>query len=177
MDCDLSRALVLSQSLRDLELARGELELRFGRRQGDTTPRSAFSKLDAFLSPEQKKESLMPGETRERELIRERTRAGEAAARARGRLGGRPGVMTEQKLEVARKMLESGDHRMATIARSVGVSTATVYRHVPRGGDVDRQAAPRLSLRRHEPRSRLPDVSGCGSRERRYSWTGPRYCP
>lgn len=66
----------------------------------------------------------------EKELIRERTRAGLAAARARGRLGGRPPVMTEQKLAVAREMLESGDHTMATIARTVGVSRATLYRHL-----------------------------------------------
>ncbi len=40
----------------------------------------------------------------ERDLIRERTQAGLAAARARGRRGGRPSVMTPAKLGVAREM-------------------------------------------------------------------------
>ena len=42
----------------------------------------------------------------EREIIRERTRAGLAAARARGRLGGRPTVITAEKLAAARLMRE-----------------------------------------------------------------------
>jgi DNA invertase Pin-like site-specific DNA recombinase len=53
----------------------------------------------------------------ERDLIRERTQAGLAAARARGRHGGRPAVMTAQKLSVAREMAASGEHTMAVIAR------------------------------------------------------------
>ncbi len=43
----------------------------------------------------------------ERDLIRERTHAGLAAARARGRKGGRPVVMTAEKLAVAREMYAS----------------------------------------------------------------------
>jgi DNA invertase Pin-like site-specific DNA recombinase len=66
----------------------------------------------------------------ERELIRERTRAGLAAARARGRKGGRPRVMTPEKLEVARQMYESRRHSLGAIAETVGVSRATVYRHL-----------------------------------------------
>lgn len=64
----------------------------------------------------------------ERDLIRERTEAGLAAARARGRLGGRPSVMTTEKLKVARAMYDSGEHTTAAIARTVGVSRATLYR-------------------------------------------------
>jgi DNA invertase Pin-like site-specific DNA recombinase len=66
----------------------------------------------------------------ERELIRERTRAGLAAARARGRRGGRPAVMTEHKLRVAREMLATGEHTMAQIAATLGVGRATLYRHL-----------------------------------------------
>ena len=44
----------------------------------------------------------------ERDLIRERTMAGLAAARARGKVGGRPSSMTADKLEVARRMLAEG---------------------------------------------------------------------
>ena len=54
--------------------------------------------------------------------------AGLAAARARGRNGGRPTVWTAEKLKVARDMYDSGEHDIATIARVVGVSRASVYR-------------------------------------------------
>jgi DNA invertase Pin-like site-specific DNA recombinase len=64
----------------------------------------------------------------ERDLIRERTLAGLAAARARGRTGGRPTVWTEEKLRTARAMRESGDYDVAGIARVLGVSRASVYR-------------------------------------------------
>jgi DNA invertase Pin-like site-specific DNA recombinase len=66
----------------------------------------------------------------ERDLIRERTNAGLAAARARGRKGGRPSVMTPDKLAVAREMYASGEHTVAAIAAVLGVSRASVYRHL-----------------------------------------------
>ena len=66
----------------------------------------------------------------ERELIRERTPAGLAAARARGRVGGRPTVWTPDKLRVARAMYDSRDHDVASIARVLGVSRASVYRAI-----------------------------------------------
>lgn len=64
----------------------------------------------------------------ERDLIRERTKAGLAAARARGRFGGRPSVWTPEKLKTAKAMHASGEHDVATIARVLGVSRASVYR-------------------------------------------------
>jgi len=64
----------------------------------------------------------------ERDLIRERTSAGLEAARARGRHGGRPTVWTPEKLRTARAMHESGEQDVATIARILGVSRASVYR-------------------------------------------------
>lgn len=64
----------------------------------------------------------------ERDLIRERTLAGLAAARARGRNGGRPTVWTDEKLATAAAMYASGDHDVAAIARVLGVSRASVYR-------------------------------------------------
>lgn len=66
----------------------------------------------------------------ERELIRERTNAGLAVARARGRRGGRRRALTGAKLEQARKMRASGDYTMGDIADVVGVSQATLYRHL-----------------------------------------------
>lgn len=64
----------------------------------------------------------------ERDLIRERTMAGLAAARARGRRGGRPTVWTPEKLRTAASMYRDGEHDVATIARVLGVSRASVYR-------------------------------------------------
>jgi len=69
----------------------------------------------------------------ERELIRERTAAGLAAARARGRSGGRPRAMTPEKLAVARHMYAGRDHTLATIATTIGVSRSTLYRHLAVG--------------------------------------------
>ncbi len=68
----------------------------------------------------------------ERELLVERTRAGLAAARARGRVGGRPTVMNATKIEKARKLYASQDHTVVEIAEMLGVSVATVYRHLGR---------------------------------------------
>jgi DNA invertase Pin-like site-specific DNA recombinase len=73
----------------------------------------------------------------ERDLIRERTSAGLAAARARGRHGGRPSVMSGHKLQVAREMYASGQYTVAAIAKTLGVSRASIYRHLtPPAGDV-----------------------------------------
>lgn len=65
----------------------------------------------------------------EREIIRERTRAGLAAARARGRIGGRPRALTAEKLAGARAMRER-KHTMPEIAKALGVSRATLYRRL-----------------------------------------------
>lgn len=66
----------------------------------------------------------------ERELIGERTRAGLEAARARGRRGGRPTVMTPDKVATARAMYASKEFTVEAIAQVVGVSRASVYRHL-----------------------------------------------
>ncbi|CCM62437.1 MAG: recombinase family protein [Candidatus Microthrix parvicella] len=66
----------------------------------------------------------------ERELIRERTNAGLTAARARGRVGGRPTVMTPEKVKAAQTMYNTGDSTIAAIASVLGVSRATIYRHL-----------------------------------------------
>ncbi len=66
----------------------------------------------------------------ERDLIRERTNAGLAAARARGRKGGRRPKMTPDKLATARKLYEAREHTVAQIGEIVGVSPATLYRHL-----------------------------------------------
>jgi DNA invertase Pin-like site-specific DNA recombinase len=66
----------------------------------------------------------------ERELLAERTRAGLAAARRRGRVGGRKRRMMPGKVESARKLLKGG-MPPRDVARNLGVSTPTLYRWVP----------------------------------------------
>jgi DNA invertase Pin-like site-specific DNA recombinase len=70
----------------------------------------------------------------ERALIRERTMAGLAAARARGRVGGRPPVMTGDKIKVARQLYDAKDLTVEEIAKTIGVSRKTVYRHLAEAG-------------------------------------------
>ena len=65
----------------------------------------------------------------ERDVIRERTMAGLAAARARGNLGGRPPIMTPEKLAIARQMLDAGTSK-AVVAKTIGVSRPTLYAHL-----------------------------------------------
>lgn len=65
----------------------------------------------------------------ERELIRERTRAGLAAARARGRQGGRPKKLdTPRKIAMAQALYDDETHSIADICAILGVSRATLYR-------------------------------------------------
>lgn len=65
----------------------------------------------------------------ERDLIRERTQAGLAAARARGRVGGRPKKLADTKqLELARTLYQSGQTDIKTICQTLGISRATLYR-------------------------------------------------
>ena len=68
----------------------------------------------------------------ERDLLRERTKAGLDAARRRGRVGGRKTVMTPNKLATARKLYEDPDNvmTMKEIAETVGISRSTLYRHL-----------------------------------------------
>jgi hypothetical protein len=68
----------------------------------------------------------------ERSLGQERTRAGLEAARARGRTGGRPAVVTSRKLAAALAMRAQGDLTMTQIAEELGVSPASLYRRLAR---------------------------------------------
>jgi DNA invertase Pin-like site-specific DNA recombinase len=68
----------------------------------------------------------------ERDLLRERTRAGLDAAAAQGRRGGRPTVMTPSKLRAAQGMIGAGELTMEEIAATVGVSRRSLYRALTR---------------------------------------------
>jgi DNA invertase Pin-like site-specific DNA recombinase len=67
----------------------------------------------------------------ERDLIRERTHAGLAAARARGRLFGRPKVLTPQQVKQLRSLAQDDRNTVAEICQTLGISKATYYRYLP----------------------------------------------
>lgn len=68
----------------------------------------------------------------ERELIRERTSTGLAAARARGKNGGRPKVLTEKQIKLARTLYDSRNMSIDDICNEVDCSKSTFYRNVVR---------------------------------------------
>lgn len=65
----------------------------------------------------------------ERELIRERTQAGLAAARARGRLGGRPRRITNGKVKQIQMLMADKSITLNEIVEATGVSRSTLYRY------------------------------------------------
>ena len=75
----------------------------------------------------------------ERELIVERTQAGIAAARARGRLGGRPRKMDRTTLSMAMTAMSDRDAVAKEVARRLGITTTTLYAYV--NGDGTLKAA------------------------------------
>ena len=72
----------------------------------------------------------------ERELIRERTQAGLAAARARGRKGGRPRKMDIATLIMAKKALEDRNATVQEIARKLNMTTTTLYMYLNGDGSL-----------------------------------------
>ena len=66
----------------------------------------------------------------ERNLMRERTMAGLAAARARGRKGGRPKQLDDAQVRVAIALAEAGELNIRAICEQVGCSRSTYYRQV-----------------------------------------------
>lgn len=70
----------------------------------------------------------------ERRLIQERTKAGLAAARARGRLGGRPKVTVEnRKVRLAQSLYRDRSMEISDICSSLGISRTTLYRYLKLG--------------------------------------------
>ena len=78
----------------------------------------------------------------ERDLIRERTRAGLAAARARGRMVGRPRALSDAQVEMARVLLADPLRPIDEVCAALHVSRATLYRYVPTGSRPARAAPP-----------------------------------
>jgi DNA invertase Pin-like site-specific DNA recombinase len=72
----------------------------------------------------------------ERELIVERTQAGLAAARARGRKGGRPRKMDRSTLKMAMTALADTNSNATDVAKRLGITTTTLYMYVNGDGSV-----------------------------------------
>ena len=72
----------------------------------------------------------------ERELISERTKAGLAAARARGRQGGRKPKMTPAKIKLARAALKDPTTQVNALCKELGITRQTLYRHLSPQGDL-----------------------------------------
>ncbi len=66
----------------------------------------------------------------ERDLIRERTNAGLAAARARGKKGGRPKSMDQKKAELAQKLYNDDTNTIDDILKILNIGKTTFYRYV-----------------------------------------------
>jgi DNA invertase Pin-like site-specific DNA recombinase len=77
----------------------------------------------------------------ERSIIKERTTAGLAAARARGRKGGRPPSLNAKDLAAAKALLSDPEITVEEVARRLKVSPATLYRHLPGGRGAVREGA------------------------------------
>ena len=69
----------------------------------------------------------------ERSIIRERTRAGLDAARARGRIGGRPPSLSPKDIAAAKAMLKDPEITVTEVAKRLKVAPSTLYRHIPGG--------------------------------------------
>jgi DNA invertase Pin-like site-specific DNA recombinase len=83
----------------------------------------------------------------ERELIAERTRAGIAAARARGRSGGRPYKMTAAKLRLAMAAMGQPETKVNELCMELGVTRQTLYRHVAPDGSLRPDGRKLLGIR------------------------------
>lgn len=79
----------------------------------------------------------------ERELIAERTKAGLQAARARGRMGGRPRKMDKTTLHMAMTAMSAPKACAKEVAQKLGMTTATLYTYINGDGSV-KEAGQRL---------------------------------
>ncbi len=115
----------------------------------------------------------------ERDIIHERTMAGLAAARAQGKAGGRPTVMDPDKLAAARARRARGESP-TQIAKALGISRASVYRHLGSDSQQDQASPAEPGSRRERGKSgeagRLDSENLPGARSGQNSyWTAARW--
>ena len=87
----------------------------------------------------------------ERELIRERTRAGLKAARARGRKGGRKFALSKTQARLAQAAMAHRDTSVSALCRELGISPVTLYRYVSPQGELREQGRKVLASRTRAP--------------------------
>ena len=68
----------------------------------------------------------------ERDIIKERTNAGLEAARTRGKLGGRPKALSQEKIKLARRLYADTSTSVREICKMLGISRHTLQRYVKR---------------------------------------------
>jgi DNA invertase Pin-like site-specific DNA recombinase len=69
----------------------------------------------------------------ERDIIKERTQAGLLAARARGRVGGRPRALTAQERAIAQTLYADPNKSIKDICHTLRISRRTLYRYIEPG--------------------------------------------
>ena len=84
----------------------------------------------------------------EREIIRDRTVAGLAAARARGRQGGRPSKLNADQVRTARRLYDERELTVEEIGRILGVSRTSIYRALGRDRATGQAAEQATAARR-----------------------------
>ena len=77
----------------------------------------------------------------QRELIVANTRDGLAAARARGKKGGRPSKLTDDQIALAQRLYDAGENTVAQIAAMLNVPRTTVYGHLKKNRSTATSAA------------------------------------
>jgi len=82
----------------------------------------------------------------EREMIKERTLAGMASARARGRKGGRPYKMTPAKLRLAMASMGQVETKIIPLCEELGITKQTLYRHISPTGELRKDGIKLLGL-------------------------------
>ncbi|MCP4051212.1 MAG: recombinase family protein [bacterium] len=82
----------------------------------------------------------------ERDLISERTKAGLAAARARGRKGGRKCALTKAQVMLLQASVGKPETNIQELANELGVSRATIYRYVSPEGELREPAKKILNI-------------------------------
>lgn len=112
----------LRAMVKDLEAR--EIEFRSIRDQIDTSGAAGRLVFNLFASLAEF----------ERDMIRERTMAGLAAARKRGKVGGRPPKVSDKAMRQARAMLADENNTVEDVAKRLHIAPSTLYRHLPPGG-------------------------------------------
>ena len=72
----------------------------------------------------------------ERALIQERTKAGLASARARGRFGGRPKKLTREQMQMAAAMMQTKSASVKQICATFQIGRTTLYKYVTPNGEI-----------------------------------------